>query len=157
MVLGIDRDLHVVPDDAGTAPTRRHRAGVRIGERDLLVGRGEHLFLDRREALHLAFEFREFFLEPRRLERERLRRLLPIGRVELAEIPRNALFICARRRSPLARVKCRSRLFTALNLLPSMATLAFVRSPISRQSSTKRAHTLRIAGPLSLRKSAIVL
>src|SRR3982074_1862422 len=57
-------DLHVVPDDAGTAPTRRHRAGVRIGERDLLVGRGEHLFLDRREALHLPFEFREFFLEP---------------------------------------------------------------------------------------------
>src|SRR3981081_3735219 len=64
---------------------------------------------------------------------------------------------CARRRSTLARVKFRSRLFTALNLLPSMATLAFVRSPISRQSSTKRAHTLRIAGPLSLRKSAIVL
>jgi hypothetical protein len=88
MVLGIDRNLHVVPDDAGTAPTRRHRAGVRIGERDLLVGRGEHLFLDRREALHLNFEFREFFLEPRRLERERLRRLLPIRRVELAEIPR---------------------------------------------------------------------
>jgi hypothetical protein len=44
-----------------------------------------------------------------------------------------------------------------LNLLPSMATLAFVSRPISRQSSTKRAHTLRIARPLSLRKSAIVL
>src|SRR5437660_2180863 len=92
MVLGIDRDLHVVPDDAGTAPARRHRAGVRIGERDLLVGRSEHLFLDRREALHLTFEFREFLLETRRLERERLRRLLPIGRVELAEIARNAPF-----------------------------------------------------------------
>src|ERR1700716_4302342 len=64
---------------------------------------------------------------------------------------------CARRRSTLARVKFRSRLFTALNLLPSMATLAVASRPISRQSSTKRAHTLRIAGPLSLRKSAIVL
>jgi transposase len=31
------------------------------------------------------------------------------------------------------------------------------RRPISRQSSTKRAHTLRSARPLSLRKSAIVL
>ena len=40
-----------------------------------------------------------------------------------------------------------SRLFTALNLLPSMATLAVARRPISRQSSTKRAHTLRNARP----------
>jgi hypothetical protein len=47
-----------------------------------------------------------------------------------------------------------SRLFTALNLLPSIATLAVVRRPISRQSSTKRAQTLRSAGPLPLRKSA---
>ena len=38
-----------------------------------------------------------------------------------------------------------------------MATLAVASSPISRQSSTKRAHTLRSARPLSLRKSAIVL
>jgi hypothetical protein len=30
---------------------------------------------------------------------------------------------CAWRRSTLARVKLRSRLFTALNLLPSIATL----------------------------------
>ena len=64
---------------------------------------------------------------------------------------------CARRRSTLARVKLRSRLFTALNLLPSMATLAFVSKPICRQSSTKRAQTFLIAGPLSLRKSAMVL
>ena len=32
-----------------------------------------------------------------------------------------------------------------------------VRRPISRQTATNCAHTLRIAGPLSLRKSAIVL
>ena len=34
-------------------------------------------------------------------------------------------------------MKFLSRLFTALNLLPSIATLAFVSSPISRHSSTK--------------------
>src|SRR5260370_41558758 len=38
-----------------------------------------------------------------------------------------------------------------------MATLAFASRPISRQSSTKRAQTLRMARPLSLRKSATVL
>ncbi len=43
-----------------------------LGERDLLVGRGQHPFLDRREALHLTFEFREFLLQTRRLPRERL-------------------------------------------------------------------------------------
>src|SRR5205807_1366238 len=57
----------------------------------------------------------------------------------------------------LARVKFLSRLFTALNLLPSIATLASVNSPILRQSATNRAQTCRIARPLSLRKSAIVL
>jgi hypothetical protein len=37
-------------------------------------------------------------------------------------------------------VKLRSRLFTALNLLPSIATLAFTSRPITRHSSTKRAY-----------------
>jgi hypothetical protein len=40
-------------------------------------------------------------------------------------------------------LKFLSRSFTALNLLPSIATLVVARRPISRQSSTKRAHTLR--------------
>ena len=91
MVLGLDCHLHVVADDAGAAPARRHRAAVGIGERDLLIGRGQHLLLDRREALHLAFELRELLLELLRLGRERLRRLLQVGRVELAEIARDAL------------------------------------------------------------------
>ena len=45
----------------------------------------------------------------------------------------------------------------ALNLLPSIATLGCVSSPIVRHSAIKRAHTLRMAPPLSLRKTAIVL
>src|SRR5262249_2777765 len=64
---------------------------------------------------------------------------------------------CLRRRSTFALVKFLSRLFTALNLLPSIATLAFESRPIRRHSSTNRAQTFLIAPPLSLRKSAIVL
>ena len=54
-------------------------------------------------------------------------------------------------------MKLLSRLFTALNLLPSMATLALVSRPILRHNSTNCAQTFLIAGPLSLRKSAMVL
>ena len=41
-------------------------------------------------------------------------------------------------------MKFLSRLFTALNLLPSIATLAFASRPIVRHSATKRAHTSRM-------------
>jgi len=41
--------------------------------------------------------------------------------------------------------------------LPSIATLALVSRPICRHSSINRTQTYLIAGPLSLRKSAIVL
>src|SRR6476660_1169382 len=41
------------------------------------------------------------------------------------------------RRSILARVKFLSRLFTALNLLPSIATLACVSRPIARHSAIR--------------------
>src|SRR3954462_12675698 len=44
------------------------------------------------------------------------------------------------RRSILARVKFLSRLFTALNLLPSIATQASVSRPIVRHSAMKRPH-----------------
>jgi hypothetical protein len=77
---------------------------------------------------------------------------------EFLTVPQRATLssICAIRRSILARVKFLSRLFTALNLLPSIATLGCVSRPIMRHSAMKR-HTLRMAVPLSLRKSAIVL
>src|SRR6266496_3466779 len=41
------------------------------------------------------------------------------------------------RRSIFARVKFLSRLFTALNLLPSIATLASMNRPMVRQSAIK--------------------
>lgn len=46
---------------------------------------------------------------------------------------------------------------TALNLLPSIATTASVNSFIRRHSATNWLQTRRMAGQLSLRKSAIVL
>ncbi len=46
-----------------------------------------------------------------------------------------------RRRSTLPRVKFLSRLLTALDLLPPMATLAVASKPILRHTSTKRAPT----------------
>src|SRR6266566_3062578 len=49
------------------------------------------------------------------------------------------------RRSIFALVKFLSRLFTALNLLPSIATLTSANKPTVRQSMMNRAHTLRMA------------
>ena len=48
-------------------------------------------------------------------------------------------------------------LFTALNFEPSTATLAATNRPNCRHSATNCEQTLRIAAPLSLRKSAMVL
>lgn len=52
--------------------------------------------------------------------------------------------ICSCRLAILFGVKFWSRLLTALNLLPSMATAACVKSLRSRHMLTKRRHTLRI-------------
>src|SRR5664279_1858201 len=63
--------------------------------------------------------------------------------------------ICSSRACILAWVKFRSRALTALNLLPSIATLASLNSSRRRHGTTNSRQTLRIASPLSLRKSAI--
>ena len=54
-------------------------------------------------------------------------------------------------------MKFLSRLLTALNLLPSIATIASETDFSWRHSTMNSRQTLRIAVPLSLRKSAIVL
>jgi hypothetical protein len=46
---------------------------------------------------------------------------------------------------------------TVLNLLPSMATLAFRQQAYLSAKGDERTHTLRTVGPLSSRKSATVL
>src|SRR5208337_494053 len=65
--------------------------------------------------------------------------------------------ICSSRLAALACVKFRSRELTALNLLPSMATVVAVSRPARPQTTMNSRQTLRMAGPLSLRKSAMVL
>ena len=66
--------------------------------------------------------------------------------------------ISSMRRCNLALVKFRSRLLTALNLLPSMATSGFgEQTQAAGTSTTNCRQTLRIALPLSLRNLAIVL
>jgi hypothetical protein len=91
MVLGIDGDLQVVADDAGTTPARRHRTAVGIGQRDLLVRRSKHLLLVNGKLAHFLLQLRQFLGKPRHLRGQCLRRLLPVGRVKLAQIARAAL------------------------------------------------------------------
>ena len=91
MVLGIHGDLHVVADDAGTAAARRHRTAVGIGQRDLLVRRRKHLLLVDGKLAHLLLQLCQLLGKPRHLRGQRLRRLLPVGRVKLAQIARDAL------------------------------------------------------------------
>jgi hypothetical protein len=125
MMCGVDSNLDVVADNTGAAHARRHRAGIRIGQRYLLIRSSEHLYLENLEKLHLLLQLRDLLCQTARLGLECLGRLLPVGAVELLQIARDALSsICAMRRSILARVKFLWRLLTVLNLLPSMATLA---------------------------------
>jgi len=118
--------------------------------------RDDQIMLGVDSHLHLLCELGELLLEPRGLRSRRLRWLLPVGTVELAQITGDALLKLRSAPFHLRPGEFRSRLFTALNLLPSIATLAFTSRPICRQSSTKRARTWRIARPLSFRKSATV-
>ena len=64
MVLGVDRGLHVVADDAGAPATGGHRARIRIGQRDLLVGCVLQLLSNLVQALHLLFDRGDLLLEP---------------------------------------------------------------------------------------------
>jgi hypothetical protein len=57
----------------------------------------------------------------------------------------------------LACVKVRSRASIAFNLLPSIATLSFADQIEAPARHHERTADSRIASPLSLRKSAIVM
>jgi hypothetical protein len=86
MMLGVDGDLNIVADDAGAATARRHRAAVRVAQRDLLVGRGNHLTLINGKFAHRLLHLRELLSESRHFRGQRFRGLLPVGRVELAPL-----------------------------------------------------------------------
>jgi hypothetical protein len=46
MKLGVDGNLNIVADDARAATAGRHRVGIRIGQRYLLVRRGKQGHLE---------------------------------------------------------------------------------------------------------------
>ena len=157
MMFGVDGNLDVVADDAGAATAGRHRASIRIGQRYLLVRCGKHLHLEDLEPLHLLPQHRDLLFQTTRLGLERFARLLPVGSVKLLQIARDALLDLRHAPVHLGAREVLVRLRTALNLLPSIATLACVSRPIVRHGATNRAHTSQMAVPLSLRKSAMVL
>jgi hypothetical protein len=91
MMRGADGDLDVVADDTGASTARSHRAGIGICQRYLLIRSGEHLHFENLETLHLLLQLRDPLFQAARLGFERLRRLLPVGGVELLQIARNVL------------------------------------------------------------------
>ena len=57
VMLGVGGHLHVVANHPGATPAGGHRAGIGIGQRQLLVGLILQLALDRSKLLHLLLEF----------------------------------------------------------------------------------------------------
>jgi hypothetical protein len=82
VMLGIDRGLHVIADDAGAPSAGGHGTGIGIGQRDLLVRRLLHPSSDLVEALHLRLDPGDLVLEPGYLAL-RDRRRLPVRPVQL--------------------------------------------------------------------------
>jgi hypothetical protein len=88
--------------------------------------------------------------KPRHLRGQRLRRLLPVGRVKLAKIARDTLLQLS---TPPFHLRPCEILVPVVHGLE----LAAIDGSTRRRQETHLAHTLRSAKPLSLRKSAIVL
>jgi hypothetical protein len=91
-MLRVHRDLHIVTNDARAAATGCHGATVWIGERHLLIGRGQHLRPDGGELGHLLLKLGKFLLQTLRLRRKGLGRLMAVGCVELTQIARYTFF-----------------------------------------------------------------
>src|SRR6266567_2841547 len=155
MMLGVYGALHIVADHPAASATCGHRARIGIGQRDLLVFGLHHLNVQCVQALYLLAQRRNLLVEPGDFG-FRYRFPLAIGAIKLGEVAGYAL-VNLRQPPLLACVKFRSRVLTALNLLPSIATLASLNSSRRRHSTTNSRQTLRMASPLSLRKSAMVL
>ena len=92
MVFDIHRCLYVIAHHAGSPAAGGHRARIGIGQRDLLVRGCQHLGLKRLQMLHLLLQNDELVLQTLGPHRPRQRRLLPVGAVQLMQIPLDALF-----------------------------------------------------------------
>ncbi len=89
MVLGVDRDLDVVADHPRALAVGRHGPAVRIGQRDLLVGRGMHFRLQGLERAHLLAQGCDLLRQPHGLGLGQLA-LLPVGRLQGRHVPLDA-------------------------------------------------------------------
>src|ERR1700751_2430619 len=67
MVLGVDGDLYIVADGGGTFAAGRHRTGVGVGQRDLLVGCVLNRLLHHLQGAHLPTQAGNLLLQPDRL------------------------------------------------------------------------------------------
>ncbi len=92
MMLAVDGGLDVVANDTRAAARGRHRTGVRVGQRDLLVRRCPPLGIERLKPFHLFLQLGDLLLEAGRLHLLGKGRRLPVVAVELVEIARHALF-----------------------------------------------------------------
>jgi hypothetical protein len=88
-----------------------------------------------------------------------LKKMLKLPARDTAFLARRATILVGPREVPVAVVdRVQAELGLAkTNFEPSIATAASVKRPSWRHNETNRAQTLRMARPLSLRKSAIVL
>ena len=91
MMFDVHRSLYIVTHHAAAAATCRHRAGIGIAQRDLLVRRGQHPGLKLSQALHLLLQRGYLVFEADRLGGARQRWLLPIGVVQLVQVACDAL------------------------------------------------------------------
>jgi hypothetical protein len=92
VVLGLNGCLDAVADDARHLRCGRHRARVRVGERDLALPGGIHARLDRPEAVGLLPQMRQLAgcpLEPRLRQGGAGGGKHRVGPVELGQIPLN--------------------------------------------------------------------
>src|ERR1700692_887504 len=90
MMLGVYGTLHIVADHPAASAACGHRAGIGIGQRDLLVFGLHHLSVQCVQALYFLAQRRNLLVEPRDLGL-RYRLSLAIGAIKLREIASYAL------------------------------------------------------------------
>jgi len=89
MMLGVDGNLDIVADGGGTFAAGRHRPGVGIGQRDLLVGRVLDRLLHYLQGLHLLAQAGNLLLQPDRLRLGDIA-LFAVGPVQCPQVTRDA-------------------------------------------------------------------
>src|SRR5215472_10888110 len=156
MVLGVDGDLYIVADGGGAFAASSHRTGVGIGQRDLLVGCVLNRLLHYLQGAHLPAQAGNLLLQPDRLSLGDIA-LFAVGLVQRPQVTCDAGVDLLHPPGDLGHRVILVAVVYRFELLPSIATTAPAKSLRRRHSPTNWAHTARIAMPLSLRKSAIVL